>query len=830
DGLGRTVEEIDALGHSTGYRYDAFDRMVESTLPNEDKVKRSYADHSRAELATLLTVQPSNQSFPEINAGGQVFDGLERLTELRTGPRVETYHYKGGQLQVSERVTPRQASIYYEYALGLTQEPVTTVAPDESVSFGYDVKSARMTSSQNSLGHRTYTYDGANHLNKDEWAADGNLWTTGYVSSLQGRQLQRTDVSGLTTTYDHDRYGRVTLVSQGQLHARFEYDLLGRLSLTSSTDLKTLVTLETRLAYDEHSREILRTLSLTNQLTRTLSQSWRADDQLQCRHLKALEKSLLEEDFVYDSRGRLIQYDCSGETLPKDRYDNEIVKQVYRFDALDNVTLTLTTFADQTTDRCIFTYNIPDNPCQLLKITHSHKHYPPSTTFAYDADGNMLNDELGQRLHYDSQGRLLNVETASGDPTRQYRYDGHNHLVSTTQGAAVETLRFYEGDRLSNTVQGSTKIQYLYDGDTPLGQQQVDDDTKTLLLMTNASNSVLGESQQAKLRTAVYSAYGERSSHDDNDGELQCLLAFNGEVRDEASGWYLLGQGYRAYNPTLMRFHSPDSLSPFGAGGVNPYGYCQGNPIAFQDPTGHSVGKLEHRVFNVNKGALVTGLLLTVVFTGLAVASLGTATPFIMAVTVLGTGAMITGTGYKTAALLNHDPEEQQRLYQIGDAFDNAALLIGIGQGVGAMGKKMLKREAGGMLVDDWGKGVPDFFSSTTQGSNWTFKSRPRTSHNTRAFKPDANAGAFSGTSRSASTATSLSSTISNPVSRSPSLQSIPDMEQVIKNIKIRHAALTTPLPKLAPSPPPNYSGSYIDAARRAVANSPNDASNVRHV
>jgi len=67
-------------------------------------------------------------------------------------------------------------------------------------------------------------------------------------------------------------------------------------------------------------------------------------------------------------------------------------------------------------------------------------------------------------------------------------------------------LRFYEGDRLSNTVQGDTKIQYLYDGDTPLGQQQVDDDTKTLLLLTNASNSVLGENQHAKLRTAVYSA------------------------------------------------------------------------------------------------------------------------------------------------------------------------------------------------------------------------------------------------------------------------------------------------------------------------------------
>ncbi|MFA1026632.1 MULTISPECIES: RHS repeat-associated core domain-containing protein [Pseudomonas syringae group] len=47
-----------------------------------------------------------------------------------------------------------------------------------------------------------------------------------------------------------------------------------------------------------------------------------------------------------------------------------------------------------------------------------------------------------------------------------------------------------------------------------------------------------------------------------------------------------MGNGYRAYNPVLMRFNSPDSLSPFGKGGLNAYAYCAGDPVNRSDPDG----------------------------------------------------------------------------------------------------------------------------------------------------------------------------------------------------------------------------------------------------
>jgi len=107
--------------------------------------------------------------------------------------------------------------------------------------------------------------------------------------------------------------------------------------------------------------------------------------------------------------------------------------------------------------------------------------------------------------------------------------------------------------------------------------------SRTLLLATDNKNSVLAEIDGGKLNPVAYSAYGQQSAQEG----VATGLGFNGALRERQVGWYLLGNGYRAYNPTLMRFHSPDSWSPFGGGGLNAYMYCVGDPVNFSDPTGH---------------------------------------------------------------------------------------------------------------------------------------------------------------------------------------------------------------------------------------------------
>lgn len=66
-----------------------------------------------------------------------------------------------------------------------------------------------------------------------------------------------------------------------------------------------------------------------------------------------------------------------------------------------------------------------------------------------------------------------------------------------------------------------------------------------------------------------------------------CIYGFNGERLDPVTGMTYLGNGYRPYNPTLMRFTCPDSMSPFDAGGINTYAYCMDDPVNRADPSGH---------------------------------------------------------------------------------------------------------------------------------------------------------------------------------------------------------------------------------------------------
>ncbi|WP_236693292.1 RHS repeat-associated core domain-containing protein [Pseudomonas sp. C5pp] len=99
-------------------------------------------------------------------------------------------------------------------------------------------------------------------------------------------------------------------------------------------------------------------------------------------------------------------------------------------------------------------------------------------------------------------------------------------------------------------------------------------------MISNSSVRLDVNRQQTSLQTFAYTPYGYRPRQ-------TVSLGFNGEHPDPITCRYLLGNGYRGFDPVLMRCISPDSMSPFRRGGVNSYAYCLCDPINLQDPSGH---------------------------------------------------------------------------------------------------------------------------------------------------------------------------------------------------------------------------------------------------
>ena len=164
-----------------------------------------------------------------------------------------------------------------------------------------------------------------------------------------------------------------------------------------------------------------------------------------------------------------------------------------------------------------------------------------------------------------------------------YHYDALNRLAASTPSAQAITQRFYLKDRLTTEIQGAVQRSIIQHEDHLLAQRERQTAAvQTQLLATDQQRSVLNLLGATQRHPLVYTPYGHHWLN-----VLLSLLGFNGERRDPPTGWYFLGNGYRAFNTVLMRFNSPDSWSPFGEGGLNTYAYCKGDPIGRRDPTGH---------------------------------------------------------------------------------------------------------------------------------------------------------------------------------------------------------------------------------------------------
>ena len=512
-------------------------------------------------------------------------------------------------------------------------------------------------------------YYPSGRLKRETSKVGSNQQSASYTYTLGGASARlRSHAPGDDTRPITTKTGCPRSFEQRALKATFAYNALGQLTTIDAQAADDQGSLVTQLAYDDLGREISRTFQISNDAACVLTSGYTLAGKLAQKTLKQDDEVLRAEVFTYDSRGRLSGYSCSGTQRPRDAQGNEIIQQTYVFDAFDNI-LTLKTEFPGGSNLALFDYSAND-PTQLVGIGNSHPDYPAPVALQYDANGHLTVDDQARQFTYDALGRLTQVATAVGAVLRGYHYDARDQLVELSQPSGPAIQRFYRDGREINEICGSDKSTSLRPTGILLGQNRQGADAGVRLLGVDQQQSVLSEARGGQRRHIAYSPYGHRPA----EGGLFSLLGFNGEQLDPLTGLYLLGNGYRAYSPALMRFLSPDSLSPFGAGGLNPYAYCAGDPINRIDPTGH--------VWEA-----ILGIVLSLAGLALSIVTMGAATP--LALLSLAFAATSTTLGIAGIIVDEIAPESG-----VGEALGWASLATGglsAAAGLGALGKSAIK-------------------------------------------------------------------------------------------------------------------------------------------
>ncbi|WP_340615878.1 RHS repeat domain-containing protein [Xenorhabdus entomophaga] len=686
DGLGRLRATIDVLGQKTEYTYDSFGRV--STIKHSDGtvIRKTYAPFIASNLLTQIEVN-------DHVLGTRSFDSLQRLISTTSGGRTYQYIYQGSSLYPSQITDPQGQTVTYDYEPLLGNATTKIDAGGIVQRFGYNTKTGVMTQAEAvGMAIHNMSYTASGHLDKETFRFDdagtGTEREACYTYSPTGSLTAYRDVAGKNRRMRFDKFGRPIALRDADIDVTLTYDAADRIIHWKVHDQQHNQTLTTSLTFDDFSREITRQIK-TETDTLTIAQTYTIRGQIASRTTCSQQSGLLrQETYTYDpARSWLTAYHCSGTDQPRDAYGTIIASQTFSYDILGNMLTCITVANDGSSDTATFTYSETD-PCQLLAITHTHPIYPANITLVYDKSGRLIQDEAGRHLTYDALGRLTTM--GFNNQTSAYYYDATNRLVLQRIGTDKTHELYYQGEyRAAEILRESGDITRLLR--THGGTVACITDNDTNLLGTDEHHNVLlshrGDGTETHYR---YSPYGQQVA----DERAPVPPAYNGECLDRLWGTYHLGNGYRTYDPVLMRFTAPDSLSPFGAGSINSYAYCLGDPINRNDPSGHmSLGS----IFGLLLGTagIIAGVISAIPSGGASLALEGAI--------IAGLGLSSDVTGVASILTEDNNPQASSILGWIsmglGVVSLGASALKGIVRGMQQVGEQLITsfRSSGGL-------------------------------------------------------------------------------------------------------------------------------------
>lgn len=491
DGLGRLRKTIypapnatelpsdtDTTGWvSTSYTYDVFDRVNTTTQwDRSDKAGTTspatvaiqswtYALFAYAHLPVTVSIREKNND-PDVLMGTQTFDGLGRMTESICGGRTQTAEYSGANMvpDYTRDAAGQQLSYSYIPELNNALSTLSNATKSLSQAITYSTKPTASGVADNTGRIESATESGSRSNGftwlpsgspdtQDFTSPSGTVRSTGNSWSLQSEPLTQTDVAGNTLILDYLSDGRLNTLTDPLVTVTFGYDDAGRLQsqIVEQNPHFGSDVLTTTLKLDDYGRETRRDIAPNTGHTLSIVTTYTLGGQVYNRLTTLGNTTLRDETFTYDVRNRMTDYVCTGSSPTQDAYGNAVSELHFTLDVYNNITHCQTILADNGgTDEAEYKFTNPDDPCQLVTVTHTlSSHYPDSITLVYDDNGRMTTDEAGRTLTYDEAGRLTSVTSQEGNS--QYAYDAFDTLVTQSLSGDTREL-YYAGSRLLSEV------------------------------------------------------------------------------------------------------------------------------------------------------------------------------------------------------------------------------------------------------------------------------------------------------------------------------------------------------------------------------------------
>ena len=411
----------------------------------------------------------------------------------------------------------------------------------------------------------------------DNSTATNETWTVGGESATLVRTL--------------DAQGRLSsLALSGDGYAQvFVYGADGKLATVSNAE--AVVT----YAYTPDGLDAGCTLTLTNgtAFTRTMTRDPFRRDLVERVENRVNGVAVESLSYAYDALSRPVSrnndtfaYNARGEVMSS-RGDAENTGEAYAYDHIGNAVLAASgsvtnAYAANALNQYTSIRRTSDSPCEAYPRYDADGNLTAfgPWTCAYDAANRLVSvSSNGVRLvtsFYDAQSRR--VRKATPEATTTFFYDGWNLVeerVAYTNGT-TSTIRYCWGKDLSGTLQGAGGIGGLL-------YLAIDGAAYVPLYDNNGNVTRYCDANGAVVASYAYDAFGRTIAQ---SGPLADVFRHRFSTKHLDSGTGLYYYGYRFYVPSLMRWLNRDPIREDG--GVNLYGFCGNNALAYNDKDGRA--------------------------------------------------------------------------------------------------------------------------------------------------------------------------------------------------------------------------------------------------